>query len=622
MEIIDNNDVLDSNIYASRLVNAVPLLLSYCDANLVYRFINDNYQSWFNKTADDIIGKRVPDILGDRVYQHVAPRIERVLEGHVEAFEADLTYKDGTQRHVHVTYTPDIDTQGQVKGIFVSVGDITNYHQSEENLKDLQIRHDLALRGLSVGIWDWNVQTNELAWSYRFKEIVGVSESSFRPHFNEFADRLHSEDREATLAAVHNHLKHKVPYDVEYRLKHNAGHYVWIRAQGQALWDEHGKPIRMVGSVDDISKRKVAEKKLRERETYLDAIIENIPSMIFIKEANALNFTQFNKAGEKLLGISREKMIGKNDYDFFPKEQADFFTKADRDVLKNGKLKIIEEEEIDTAYGKKILRTKKVPIALDDNRHFLLGISEDITETRKAEQEIKRVIEELSKSNTALERFAHVVSHDLREPLRGISSCTQLLEQRMSGKLDDKSKEFMGAIQDGVSRMAELIDSLLVYSKLSAHSLPFSKQNCNDILSFATSNLAQAIEESQASVSSDPLPTVSGDRAQLVQLFQNLLSNAIKYHSDRPIQIHIRAERRKYDWVLSFKDNGIGIQKDYIEDIFTIFKRLENRSKYPGTGIGLAICRKVLENHRGEIWAESTAGQGATFYFTLPADST
>jgi signal transduction histidine kinase len=226
--------------------------------------------------------------------------------------------------------------------------------------------------------------------------------------------------------------------------------------------------------------------------------------------------------------------------------------------------------------------------------------------------------EEMERSNKDLQQFAYVASHDLQEPLRMVSSYVQLLQRRYKGKLDADADDFIGFAVDGAMRMQHLIQGLLSYSRINTHGSPPSAIDVGDVLRQVLINLRLAIEESGARIIHEALPVVEADATQLVQLFQNLIANAIKFCSALPPRIHITAEKDTPYWVFSVRDNGIGIDPDFADRIFTIFQRLHSRTAYSGTGIGLAICKRIVERHGGSIRVVSSPGAGSTFYFTLP----
>jgi light-regulated signal transduction histidine kinase (bacteriophytochrome) len=233
------------------------------------------------------------------------------------------------------------------------------------------------------------------------------------------------------------------------------------------------------------------------------------------------------------------------------------------------------------------------------------------------EQQLNSTLADLQRSNAELEQFAYIASHDLQEPLRMIASYIQLIEEDYKEKLDADADQYIAFAVEGAKRMQTLIEDLLAYSRVGTRGEPLMPTSMKSVLSEAIANLEVAIEESHAVVTHDQLPTVLGDESQLIQLFQNLVGNAIKFKSDDAPAIHVGVEETKDDWVFSVRDNGIGIDMKYAERIFTVFQRLHSREEYAGTGIGLAVVKKIVERHGGRIWVESTPAKGSTFYFTL-----
>ncbi len=239
------------------------------------------------------------------------------------------------------------------------------------------------------------------------------------------------------------------------------------------------------------------------------------------------------------------------------------------------------------------------------------------TERRRAEHDLQEMAAKLARSNADLEQFAYVTSHDLKEPLRAISGSVQLFQERYHAKLDPSADAIIKHTAEGAIRMQSLIDDLLTYSRLTTREGPLAPTNAEETLKEALANLELALKESKAIVTNDALPTVQADHTQLLQVFQNLVSNAVKYRSQRTPKIHVSAEDKGSEWLFSVRDNGIGIGAQYVDRIFRIFQRLHTRKEYSGTGIGLAVCKKVIERHGGKIWVESEPEEGSTFFFTL-----
>lgn len=238
---------------------------------------------------------------------------------------------------------------------------------------------------------------------------------------------------------------------------------------------------------------------------------------------------------------------------------------------------------------------------------------------KRLREERQQAQEELARSNQDLEQFAYVASHDLQEPLRMVATYTQLLAERYRGQLDDNADKYIHYAVDGALRMQALVQDLLTFSRIGRQGTDLQSTDCNAVVETAVKNLGPAVDESRARVTHDPLPTVMADGSQLLQVFQNLIGNALKFRGPQPPAIHLSASKRGKEWLFSVADNGIGIAPEHADSIFVIFKRLHTRAEYPGSGIGLSICKKIIERQGGRIWVESQPGQGATFKFTLPA---
>ena len=249
---------------------------------------------------------------------------------------------------------------------------------------------------------------------------------------------------------------------------------------------------------------------------------------------------------------------------------------------------------------------------------LVIGIIRDITDRKITEKELQRANLELARSNSELEEFAYIASHDLQEPLRSVAGACQLLRRRYKDKLDPSAHEFIDFAVAGTKRMEELINDLLAYSRVATKGKDPELSNLNQVLKTVTDNLRSSISSTNAVITADNLPIIAVDPWQITQLFQNIIANALKFRRDETPEIHVSAKSEDNHWHFAIKDNGIGIDPKYFDRIFEVFKRLHNQDRYPGTGIGLASCKKIVERHGGRIWVESEIGQGTTFHFTIP----
>jgi chemotaxis family two-component system sensor kinase Cph1 len=328
---------------------------------------------------------------------------------------------------------------------------------------------------------------------------------------------------------------------------------------------------------------------------------------------------EINLAGASLIGMTRNNLINLRFQIFLTPGSVTQFDDFCASAPKSDARQTCEVHLGNRAHLHKSVRIEGQAIENNSGgiavfRAFLL----DVTEQRQLEDEAKASTKNLERSNMELEQFAYVASHDLKEPLRMVTSFSQLLAQRYKGKLDPDADEFIGYIVEGAHRMDALINDLLDFSRVASQRKPFAPTDMNRVVKKVIHDLSVAIREEGAKVEVGPLPTVMADNSQMTQLFQNLIANAIKFHGNDPIRIEIRAEKLDGEYKFSVRDNGIGISPEYFEKIFGMFQRLHANEKFAGTGIGLAICRRIVEGHGGRIWVEAEVGQGSTFFFTIP----
>jgi PAS domain S-box-containing protein len=460
-------------------------------------------------------------------------------------------------------------------------------------------------------ITSWN-QGAEIIYGYTAKEIVGKPISILVPKEN--PDEIPHILEKLKKGQQISH------YDT-IRVKKN-GQKIDVSLTISPVKDKSGNIIGASTIARDITQKIRDGKEFKERGARLQAILDYaVEGIITINEKGIMESA--NIASESIFGYSSSELMGRNVSMLMPSpyhEQHDSYLS---NYMHTGNKKII-------GIGREVTGRRKdgttfpMDLAVSEvkleDRVIFTGFVRDITERKRAEEELVKTLENLKRSNAELEQFAYVASHDLQEPLRMVSNYMNLIERRYKDKLDKDAEEFIGFAVDGAKRMQTLINDLLSFSRVGSRGKPFEPTPLETILSEALSNLQITIEDTKAEITHDPLPTIMGDKVQMVQLFQNLISNAIKFkNNENNPRVHISAKQKEKEWIISVKDNGIGIDPQYAERIFIIFQRLHNREDYPGTGIGLAVCRKIVERHGGKIWVESEKGKGATFYFTIPA---
>lgn len=370
----------------------------------------------------------------------------------------------------------------------------------------------------------------------------------------------------------------------------------------------------VLGVIVDITERKQAEERFR-------LAVEACPGgIVMVDSAGAIQLV--NAETERMFGYQRQELIGQPVEILIPMrmrgEHPGYRAKyndnpgarrmgAGRDLY--GRRKDGSEFPVEVGLN---------PIHTRDGL-FILSVIIDISERKLAEQSLEQQRQELQRSNAELEQFAYVASHDLQEPLRMVANYTELLAERYKGRLDDKADKYINYAVDGAKRMQQLVADLLALSRVGTQAKPLRPTDANIVVRHVQDSMASAIRKTGAEVLCGKLPTVNADEVQLGQVFQNLIGNAIKFRSDRPPRIAISAESMRGQWQFVVEDNGIGIEKEYSERVFQMFQRLHERDKYDGSGIGLAIVKKIVERHGGRVWFESTPGEGTKFFFTMPA---
>jgi PAS domain S-box-containing protein len=382
--------------------------------------------------------------------------------------------------------------------------------------------------------------------------------------------------------------------------------------------DQDGRAIQVI--LRDITERKQAQEALRQTRDYLENLFNyaNAPIIVWDPE---FRITRFNHAFERLTGRSAADVVGQKLEVLFPDSRRE---QAMSHIHRAAAGERWEVVEIPIAHAGGAVRTvlwNSATLYSADGSTPIATIAQgqDITERKLAEEALQETADELARSNRDLDMFASAASHDLQEPLRMVTEYLGLLQQRYKDKLDKDANDFIHFAVDGATRMSQLVRDLLAYARVGTRGKALESTDCGQVLQYAMRNLKVAIEENGAVITHDPLPTVQGDATQLTQLFQNLIGNAIKFHGPDAPRVHVAARQTGQDWQFSVSDNGIGIEPRQFDRIFRIFQRLHTHEQYSGTGVGLAICKRIVERHGGRIWVESEPGKGSTFCFTLSA---
>jgi PAS domain S-box-containing protein len=489
----------------------------------------------------------------------------------------------------------------------------------QRDLELEQARLSEAEHIAALGSWEWDIPRDRVTWSPELCRIYGLDADAFPRTYHGFLTHVHPDDREALMEKMEAAFQQGTPLAIDHRILRPDGAERVIQARGRVVLDDAGMPVRMRGTGQDVTELEQAQRLLERNEAKLAEAQRVAHLGIWEWEVDSDHVTwsdelyriygrephQFGHTCEDYLScVHPDDRTRVAEVLELALQQRRSFAFEERIVRPDGSVRDLYSrgEVTGDAIGKRIR---------------MFGVCQDITEHKEAQRELALRADELARSNAELERFASVASHDLKEPLRMVGSYVQLLARRYQGKIDGDADTYIGFVVDGVQRMHQVIEDLLDYARLGKSAMAIQSVDCEPLLGRVLAGCGATIRATKASVTHDPLPTVIADPLQLALLFQHLIDNALKFHSGTP-RVHLSAERSDAEWVFAIRDQGIGIAPEYAERIFGIFQRLHGRDRYPGTGVGLAICKRVVDRHGGRIWVESRLDHGASFHFALP----
>lgn len=502
-------------------------------------------------------------------------------------------------------------------------------HQLSQRLDEERSALQNILWGTAAGTWLWNVQTGETRFNERWAEMVGYRLEEISPTtIDTWMSFCHEEDLKQSEAALKAHFAgQRDGYDIEARMRHRDGHWVWVHDRGRVVsWDEQGNPLWMAGTHSDITQRKRAELRAAEIMEQMRKHAVLIPGVLYQYWQHPDGRGAFPYASDgirDIYGVTPEAVeqdagpvFAKLDPDDLP-QVADSIARSERELTTwRASYRVNHPDK-----GQIWVEGIATPERLGDGSTMWHGYLRDITEDYTTQHQLEGYRESLERSNRELEHFAYAASHDLRQPLRMVTSYAQLLERHLADRLDEDGKTMLHYMRDGAQRMDSMLLSLLDYSRVGRKGEPMQPMALASALKEATHFLQPAITEAGASIEvMGEWPEVVASPDEMTRLFQNLLGNALKYRApDRAPRIEVSVAASGVRWQVSLRDNGIGIDPQQIDRLFKVFQRLHTREQYEGTGVGLAVCRKIVERHGGEIWVESAGeGKGSCFCFTLP----
>ncbi len=591
----------------------------------------DKTVAMINKKGCELLGYSEHEIIGQNWFDLCIPQAKRnkvkavftqLMAGEIEPaeyFENSVFTKQGEERIIAWHNTIILDEEGNMNGTLSSGEDITGQKFVEQALRESKDRYQRITNAITDYIYTVQIQHGQ-PWETIHRAacvaVTGYTVEEFQSRPYLWIDMVHPEDRQAVTTCAAELLEGVKVDPLEHRIIRKDGTTRWVRSTFVPHYDSQGTLRSYDGLIQDITEQKLAEIALQESEERLRLLVESAGDMI---EEYDLDGKYIYYSGASHYGVATSELLGKTPFEVFNHDIAAPIVEQIQAVAASGQSQTFEK--CVPWEGKPLWFSDHVFPVRDADGHLtaIAKIRLNITDRKRAEELLKQTMTELQRSNTELEHFAYVASHELQQPLLVIATHLEVLSHRYQGKLGNEADTFIKKIFASVERMQETIQDLLEYSHLNSRETEFAPTNCETVIQGVLYNLQPMIEQYQAVVTHTPLPTILANESQFMQLFQNLISNGIKFRREAPPRIHISAECHEDEWTFAVQDNGIGLEQEHADRIFIIFERLHNQKTFPGTGIGLAICKKIVERHGGQIWVKSEPGAGSTFYFTHKA---
>ena len=606
--------------------------------------VNDTLCEKLGYTREELLSSYPMDFLDKDSKKEIEKIINKLKSEKISSGWIDFTSSTNDGRMICQVHIIANYQKGKAVTALVVANDITELKLTEKTL----LESEAQLRSILDNSRDVIIRINLRNRKYEFVSPSVVDLIGYEP------EEITSMDEKTILNLIHpddlltvkeaQKIAEKTgKAEAEYRLLTKEGDYIWISNLMSVENDSTGKPSYRFNNMRNINHEKKAENALKESNLRYKTLVNTLTDAILVQRNYKIKYA--NPAALKLFrGRSNDELLEQSIFKLIPEEMHEItkkrikqaavrqtphieykFIRLDGSTFDGeitSKNILYQNKKATQIVIRDISRRKRA----EQHQQMMLDKQMELTEKLKIsnksmkhiQKELRETIKKLENSNKELEQFAYVASHDLQEPLRMVSSFSQLLERKCEDQLDEDSLEYIEYIVDGAHRMKNLIDDLLAFSRLKTKAKPFELVNMETALNTVISNLKRTMTETNAQLTHDPLPHIMGDPSQIIQLLQNLISNALKFRDEQPPQIHISVEAVDDMWKIGVSDKGIGIPEQYHEKIFEVFKRLHTLEEYPGTGIGLAICKRIVARHNGKIWLKSEIDKGTTFYFTIP----